>query len=214
MLTPLIIDSRFGIQFRFELFQFIFDNITRYLTVWVIEVTKHPNPCHTGRHTGRFFTLLNKFNAETTFLNITFFFNNPDIIRTSGNAIFATYAFILIHKNHSIFSLVGGSGGTNLHTGRVITMLALDWSKFTCIVGKSPVFSFFEMIIGLLFLKAILVMAGHSAGVTTHAFRFVDHHSISRHCFLSHLSLIFPLTPCLPAGRHPSPPRGEGKGEG
>jgi hypothetical protein len=66
-------------------------------TIGIIEVSEHPDPCHTGRHAGWLFTFLNKFDAETTFLNKAFFFNNSDIIRTGGNAIFTANALILIH---------------------------------------------------------------------------------------------------------------------
>jgi hypothetical protein len=60
-------------------------------------------------------------------------------------------------------------------------MLALDRQEFTGIVGETPIFPFFEMIIGLLFLKAVLVMTGNTTGMTTYAFRFVNHHPISSH---------------------------------
>jgi hypothetical protein len=105
-LSPFVIDSRFGIQFCFKLFQFIFDNVSGDFAVWVIEVPEHPNPCHTGCHTGRLFALLNKFDTEPTFFNITFLLNNSDIIGTSGNAILAANALIFIHQNHSILSLM------------------------------------------------------------------------------------------------------------
>jgi hypothetical protein len=150
-------------------------------TVWVIEVPEHPNPCHAGRHTGWFLTLLYKFDTKSTFFNITLFFDNPDIVGTSGNAIFTANALILIHQNHPIFSLVRGSGGTDLHTWRIITMLALDRQEFTGIVGEIPIFPFFEMIIGLLFLKAVLVVAGNTTRMTTYTLRFIDHHSITSH---------------------------------
>jgi hypothetical protein len=163
------------------LFQFIFDNVLGDFTVWVIEVPEHPNPCHAGRHTGWFLTLLYKFDTKTTFFNVTLFFDNPDIIRTGGNAIFAANALILVHEDHPILSFMRGSCGADLHAWRIITMLALDRQEFTCIVGEIPVFPFFKMIIGLLFLKAVLVMAGNTTGVTAYALCFIDHHSISSH---------------------------------
>jgi hypothetical protein len=196
-LSSLVVNSRFGIQFCFELFQFIFDNVSGDFTVWVFEVPEHPNPCHTSGHTSWFFTLFNKFDTETALFDIAFLLNDSDIIRTSSNAIFTANALILIHQNYSIFSLMRGSGGTDLHTGSIIAMLALDRQEFTGIVWEVPVFPFFEMIIGLFFLKAILVMTGNTTGVTPYTLCFIDHHSITSHCFLSHLSLIFLLTPSL-----------------
>jgi hypothetical protein len=159
----------------------MFDNVLADFTVWVIEVPEHPNPCHAGRHTGWFLTLLYKFDTKSTFFNITLFFDNPDIVGTGGNAIFTANALILIHQNYSIFSLVRGPGGTDLHTGRIITMLTLDRQEFTCIVREIPIFPFFEMIIGLLFLKAVLVVAGNTTRMTTYTLRFIDHHSVSSH---------------------------------
>jgi hypothetical protein len=166
------------------LFQFIFDNVLGDFTVWVIEVPEHPNPCHTGRHTGWFLTLLYKFDTKSTFFNITLFFDNPDIVGTGGNAIFTANALILIHQNHPILSFMRGSCGTDLHTWRIITMLALDRQEFTGIVGEIPIFPFFKMIIGLFFLKAVLVMAGNTTGVTPYTLCFIDHHSISSHITL------------------------------
>jgi hypothetical protein len=60
-------------------------------------------------------------------------------------------------------------------------MLALDRQEFTGIVGKIPIFPFFEMIIGLFFSKAVLVMTGNTTGVTTYTLCFIDHHSIPSH---------------------------------
>jgi hypothetical protein len=70
--------------------------------------------------------LLNQFDAKPTFFDIALFLDDPDIIRAGCNAIFAPDAFILIHQDHAILSLVGGPGRANLYTGRVITMLALN----------------------------------------------------------------------------------------
>jgi hypothetical protein len=58
-------------------------------------------------------------------------------------------------------------------------MLALDRQEFTGIVGEIPIFPFFEMIIGLLFLKTVLVMTGNTTRMTTYTLCFIDHHSIS-----------------------------------
>jgi hypothetical protein len=60
-------------------------------------------------------------------------------------------------------------------------MLALDRQEFTGIVGEIPIFPFLEMIIGLLFLEAVLVMAGNTTGVATYTLRFINYHSISSH---------------------------------
>jgi hypothetical protein len=92
---------------------------------------------------------------------------------------------------------MGGSRGTDLHTGRVITMLALNREKFAAVIREFPVFSLFKMVISLLVCKTVLVMAGHTTGMTTYALCFINHHSISWHCLLSHLGLILPLTPSL-----------------
>jgi len=116
------------------------------LAIGIIEVTKHPHPCHAGRHAGRFFTLLDKFDAEPAFLNITFFFDDPHVIRTGRNAIFATNAFIFIHQDYSVLSLMRGSCGTDLDAGSIITMLALNGQELTCIIGKMTIFPLFEVI--------------------------------------------------------------------
>jgi hypothetical protein len=187
------------------LFQFIFDNVSGDFAVWIIKVSEHTNPCHTGCHTGRLFALLNKLDTEPTFFDITFLLDNSDIVGTSGHAILTAYALIFINQNHSVLSFMRGSGRTDLHTRRIITMLALDRQEFTGIVREIPVFPFFEMIISLLFLEAILVMTGNTTGVTPYTLCFIDHHSISRHCFLFHLSLISPSP-------HPSPRQGRRDG--
>jgi hypothetical protein len=98
----------------------------RDLTFGIIQITEHPNPCHACRHAGWLLALLNKFDTKPTFFDVALFFDNPHIVRTGSNAIFATDAFILIDQNDSIFSLMGSPGGTYFHTGRIITMLALD----------------------------------------------------------------------------------------
>jgi hypothetical protein len=159
----------------------MFDNISGNFTIGIIQVPKHSDTGHTGCHASRLLAFLNKFDTETALFDITLFLNDPDIIRTGGNAIFATYAFIFVNQNHSIFSLMGGSGGTDLDAGRVIAMLALNRQKFPGIIGEGSVFPFLKMIIGLFFFKTILVMAGHSTSMTTYTLRFVDYHSISSH---------------------------------
>jgi hypothetical protein len=125
--------------------------------------------------------LLNKFDTKPTFFDIALFFDDPDIIRAGGNAIFATDALILIHQNHSIFSLVRGSCRTNLYARRIVTMLALNREKFAGVIREFPVLSLLKMIVSLLFCKTVLVMACHSTGMTTYALRFIDDHSIPSH---------------------------------
>jgi hypothetical protein len=163
------------------LFQLIFDNILGDFTIGIIEVSEHPDPCHTGRHASRLLALLNEFDAEAALLDIAFLFNDPNIIRTSGDAIFTADAFILIHQNHSILPFMGGSGGTDLDTGRVITMLALNGEKFAAVIREFPVLALFKMVISLLVCKTVLVMAGHTTGVTTHTLCFINDHPISSH---------------------------------
>jgi hypothetical protein len=65
--------------------------------MWVIEVTKHSYPRHTGCHTCWFLALLNKFDAEPAFFDIALFFDDPDIIRTSGDAILTTDALVFVY---------------------------------------------------------------------------------------------------------------------
>jgi hypothetical protein len=60
-------------------------------------------------------------------------------------------------------------------------MLALDRQEFTGVVREIPIFPFFEMIISLLFLEAVLVMACDTTGVTTYTLCFIDHHPITSH---------------------------------
>jgi hypothetical protein len=157
------------------------DNISRNFAIGIIQVPKHSDPGHTGCHASRLLAFLNKFDTETALFDITFLLDDPDIIRTGGNAIFAADAFVFVNQNHSIFSLMGGSSGTDLDAGRIITMLALNREKFAGIIWKRPVFPFFKMIIRLFFFKAILVMASDTTGVAAHTLCFINDHSVSSH---------------------------------
>jgi len=170
ILTPSIVNPRLGIQFCFKLFQLIFNDVSGDLTIGIIEISEHSDPCHTGRHTGRFFTLFHELDTETALFDITFLLNDPDIIRTSRDTIFTADTLILIHQDDAILPLMGGTCWTDFHTGWVIAMLALDRQKFTGIVRKIPVFPFLKMVIGLRFFKAILVMTGNTTRMTAHTF--------------------------------------------
>jgi hypothetical protein len=175
------------------LLQLILNDKFGDLTIGIVEVPEHPDSRHTGSHTGRLPALLNKFDTKPTFFDIALFFDDPDIIRAGGNAIFATDAFIFVNQNHPVFPLIGGSRGTNLYARRVVTMLALNRKKFAGVIRKFPVLSLLKMVISLLFCKTVLVMACHSTGMTTYALRFIDDHSIPRHKSLplsSHLLLL------------------------
>ena len=96
------------------------------LTLRIIEVAKHSHPCHAGCHAGRFPAVDNEFDAKPAFFDVALFFDDPDIVGTGGNTIFAADAFVLVDQDHSVFPLVGSSGGADFHTGGIITMLTLD----------------------------------------------------------------------------------------
>jgi hypothetical protein len=102
------------------------DNELRDFAIWIVQITEHSNPCHTGGHTGRLFPFFDKLDTESTFFYIAFLLNDPNIIGTGGNAILTANTFILIHKNDPIFSFVGGPCGANLYTWRIVAMLALN----------------------------------------------------------------------------------------
>jgi len=51
---------------------------------------------------------------------------NPPFIGTGGNAVSATDAPVIVHHDHSIWFLPGGVDRANLHTGRILALLALD----------------------------------------------------------------------------------------
>jgi len=159
----------------------MFDNIFGNLTIGIVKVSKHPHPGHTGGHAGWLFPLLHKLDAETTFLDVTLFLNDPDIIGTGSDAIFTANAPIFIDEHHSVLSLMGGSGWTHFDTGRVITMLALDRQELATEIWKSAILPLFEMIVGFFCVEAILIMAGHSTGMTPYTLRLINHHSISCH---------------------------------
>jgi hypothetical protein len=76
---------------------------------------------------------------------------------------------------------MGSSRGTDLHTGRVITMLALNRQELTGVIRERPVFSLLEMVIRFFICKIVLVLTGHPTGMTAYAFCFIDDHSVSRH---------------------------------
>lgn len=168
----------------------MFDNIPGDLAVGVIQIPKHPHPGHTGRHAGRFFSFFNKLNAETAFLDVTLFFNDPNIVGTGRNAILTADAFIFVNQDDSIFSFMGGPRGTDLHAGRVVAVLALNRQELTPIIWEGSIFPLLKVIVSLLFVEAVLVVTGHSTGMTPHTFRLIDHHSIPSHNspnFRSHL---------------------------
>jgi hypothetical protein len=137
--------------------------------------------------------LFNKFDTEPALFDIALFFDNPDIIRASGNAIFTADTSVLVYQNDSIFPLMGSSRGTDLHTGRIVTMLALNGQELTGVIRECPVFPLLEMIIRFFIRKIVLILTGHSTGVTAYAFCFIDDHSVPRHESLplsSHLLLL------------------------
>jgi hypothetical protein len=179
-----VIDPRFGIELSLELLHSVLDDILRDLAIGVVEITKHPHPCHAGRHACRPFSLFHEFDAEPAFFNISLFLDDPHIVGTGHNAVLAADAFVFVNQDDAILPLVRGSGGTDLHTGGIVTMLALNREEFAAVIRKRPVFALFKVVISLFLLKAILVMAGHPAGMTSHTFRFIDDHPVSSHGFL------------------------------
>jgi hypothetical protein len=153
----------------------------------IVEVAEHPDPCHARRHAGGLFSFFNEFDTESALLDIAFLPDDPDVVRAGGNAILAADAFVLVHEDNAVFSFVRRSGGTNLDTGRVVTVLALHGKKFTGVIGKCPVFPFLKIVVGLLLSEAILIVARHTTGMAPDTLRFVNHHSVSRH-HLPHFS--------------------------
>ena len=87
--------------------QFVFYNEPGNFTIGIVEVAKHPHPGHAGRHTGGLPALFNQLDAEPAFFDIALFLDNPDIIRTGGNAIFTPDAFILVHQADVAVGLEG-----------------------------------------------------------------------------------------------------------
>jgi hypothetical protein len=207
ILCLFVIDPGFSVQFCFELLQFVYDDVFRNFAIRIVKVSKHPDSCHTSRHTGRLFTFLNELDAKPAFLNIALFLDNSDIVGAGSNTIFTADAFILVHQGHAILSLIRGPGRAYLHTWRVVTMLTLNGQELAGIIWESPIFALFQMIICLLLIEIVLIMAGYSTGMTSNTFCFINDHSVPRHCFLSHLSFISPSP-------FPSPLGGEGWGEG
>ena len=159
----------------------MFDDELRNFAIWIVKIAKHPDSCHTGRHAGRFLPFLDKFDTKPTFFDVALSLDNPDIVGAGSNTIFTTDALILIHQNHSIFSLMGGPCRTDLHARRIIAMLTLDRYEFTSVVWKSAIFTLFQVIISLLLIEIVLIMASYSTGMTPDTLRFINHHSISRH---------------------------------
>jgi len=91
---------------------------------------------------------------------------------------------ILVDQNYPVLSLMGSSGGADLHAWWVVAMLALDGKEFPGIIRKFSVLPLFQPVITLLCRKAVLVLAGDAAGVTTHAFAFIYDHPVSGHLSL------------------------------
>src|SRR4030042_4922140 len=108
----------------------MFDDELRNFAIWIVKIAKHPDPCHTGRHAGRFLPFLDKFDTKTTFFNVALFLDNPDIVGAGSNTIFTANAFILIYQYDPVFPLMGGPRRTDLHTRRIIAMLTLDRYEF------------------------------------------------------------------------------------
>jgi len=175
-----VINPRFGIDFGLELFQFIFSNEFGDLAVGVLKVSKHSNSCHTGCNAGRCSPSLNQFNAESTFFNVaSVFLDNSHVIRTGSDTILATNAFILIDQHHPVCSLIGGACGADLHTGRIITVLALNGQKFTVVIWKSSILPLLQMVVSFVWFEAVLILTRDAACIASHTFRFVNNHSVS-----------------------------------
>jgi hypothetical protein len=60
-------------------------------------------------------------------------------------------------------------------------MLALHWQEFPGKVGKSSVFPLLQVVVSLILPQVILILAGHAAGMASHAFGFIDDHSVCCH---------------------------------
>jgi hypothetical protein len=157
------------------------DNIPGNFTIGIVNVSKHADPGHAGCHASWLFPFLNEFDAETAFFDIALFLYDPHIVRTGGNAIFTTDTFLLIHQHHPVFSLMRSPCRTDFHTGRVIAVLALNRQELATVIRKCSILPLFEVIVGFLFLEAVLIMASDSTGVTPYTFRFINNHSITSH---------------------------------
>lgn len=157
------------------------DNKPGNLTVGIVKISKHADPGHASGHAGWLFSLVEKFDAEAALFNVTLFFNNPDIIGTGRNAIFTPDTFIRVHQNDSIFSFMGSPSGADFHAGRIIAVLALNRQELTTVIWKSSILSLFKVIVGFFLIKTVLIVAGHSTGVTPHTLCLIDHHSVSNH---------------------------------
>lgn len=159
----------------------MFDDESGNLAIGIVKIAEHPDPCHTGGHAGRFFPLLDKFDTKPTFLNIALFLDNPDMVRAGSDTVFAANAFVFIDQHDPVSSLMRSPRWADFDTRRIVAMLTLDRQKFAGIVWERPVFTLFEMVISLFLIEVILIMAGDSTGMTPHALRFVNDHSVPRH---------------------------------
>jgi hypothetical protein len=60
-------------------------------------------------------------------------------------------------------------------------MLALDGQEFPGKVRKSSIFPLLQVVVSFILAQVVLILAGHPAGMASHALGFIDDHSVSCH---------------------------------
>jgi len=91
----------------------------------IVEVPKNAGASNAGCDTRGLPPLPNPVFTEGAFVRVSFLgVHIAGIVRACGNASFAADALVSIDLNSSILALVGSSGGTIVHTRRIVAVVA------------------------------------------------------------------------------------------
>jgi hypothetical protein len=105
------------------------------------------------------------------------------LIGTSQKAVTATHALVVVNRDNAVFPLACSTGGTNIHAGRIFTMITKNRVHLLSHRGVFTRFPNDDAIPIDSPGQEVLGSAGHEAGPATNASFQINNHAPSFHLF-------------------------------
>jgi hypothetical protein len=147
----------------------------RNLTPRIVEITEETYVGRTRLDTSRYPAVTDRIDAERTFDG-----DSPDLIHKPHakgarfNTFFAAFTLFRVNRYDSLRSKVRRVEFTNGYAYRILTLIALHRNEFFAGEWAPPVFSFNDFVERHVKGEAVLVLAGHPAGVAANTPRCID----------------------------------------
>jgi hypothetical protein len=160
-----------------------------YFAVGVVQVAEYPGVANAGIDAGGFFALAKAVVTKPAlFRHSRVVVHYPGLVWAGYHTVFTACASFFVYQHDTIFPAVAGLGGTDIDTGGIGAVHALDGEYLPGNIGKLAFLFGFNPAEPLSGRKSPFGLAGHGAGLTANTFFYVNDHCVS-----SHLSINLPF---------------------